>query len=71
MENFLVLIAEILEVDEVRSTDILEDFDSWDSLTVLSIIALIDDKFKKVFDAKTITSCITIQDLYDRIIASD
>jgi acyl carrier protein len=60
MENFDSDIAEILEVDMVNSDDVLEAFECWDSLTLLSIIALTDQKYKvnllanEVIGAKTI-----------------
>lgn len=45
MENFEMLISEILEVENVNQDDSLNSFDTWDSLTILSIIALCDENF--------------------------
>lgn len=42
MDNLYVKLAEILEVDDVKPTDVLRDFENWDSLTVLSILAMLD-----------------------------
>ncbi|MGA2541411.1 MAG: acyl carrier protein [Verrucomicrobiota bacterium] len=42
MENFHVKLAEILEVDEVHPDDVLQEFENWDSLTVLSVLAMLD-----------------------------
>ena len=42
MENFYVELAEILEVDELKPDDVLQDFENWDSLTVLSVLAMLD-----------------------------
>lgn len=39
MEKMKEQLAELLEVDEVKDSDVLEDFECWDSLTILSIIA--------------------------------
>lgn len=39
MENMYEELAELLEVDEVKDNEILSEFECWDSLTVLSIIA--------------------------------
>lgn len=60
MDEFLSRLAEILEVDSVNDKDVLEKFDCWDSLTMLSIIALVSEVYgkqlnnKEVRDAKTI-----------------
>ena len=60
MENFKTEIAEILEVDNVELNDELTSFECWDSLTILSIIALASEKYGKqltnesIRDAKTI-----------------
>ena len=42
MNEFLTKIAAILEVDEVKETDELKAFPQWDSLSVLSVIAMLD-----------------------------
>ncbi len=42
MNEFLKKIAEILEVERVNDTDDLRAFPQWDSLTVLSVIAMLD-----------------------------
>ena len=41
MDGFYEKIAEILEVDTVNATDVLADFAEWDSLSVLSAIAMV------------------------------
>ena len=46
MESFQNEIAELLEVESVTECDELESFEAWDSLTSLSIIAFIDEKYK-------------------------
>ncbi len=42
MDEFLKRIAEILEVEEVKESDDLKAFPQWDSLSVLSVIAMLD-----------------------------
>jgi acyl carrier protein len=42
MNDFLKKIAGILEVESVSETDDLKAFPQWDSLSVLSVIALLD-----------------------------
>ena len=42
MNEFLKKLAEILEVGEVKESDQLKAFPQWDSLAVLSVIAMLD-----------------------------
>ncbi len=45
MDNFFVQLSEILEVDDVKPEDVLQDFENWDSLTVLSLLATLDASY--------------------------
>jgi acyl carrier protein len=45
MNEFLKKLAEILEVGEVKETDALKNFPQWDSLAVLSVIAMLDASY--------------------------
>ena len=42
MNDFLPALADCLDRDSVSETDVLADFPEWDSLSVLSVIAMID-----------------------------
>jgi acyl carrier protein len=59
MNDFLSKIAAILEADEVKTTDDLKSFPQWDSLSVLSVIAMLDATYGvnlKAIDLGTINS---------------
>jgi acyl carrier protein len=45
MHDIYIQLAEIFEADQVTADDILSEFDYWDSLTVLSILAMLDAKY--------------------------
>jgi acyl carrier protein len=45
MHDIYHQLAEILEADQVNPEDILNKFDYWDSLTVLSILAMFDANY--------------------------
>lgn len=45
MNEYLAKLAEILEVDEVKEGDDLRAFPQWDSLAVLSVIAMLDASY--------------------------
>jgi acyl carrier protein len=63
MEGFGAGLAEMLEVDSVNETDVLKSFDAWDSLTILSIIAYVDENYKVELTAKELNSTETVGDL--------
>jgi acyl carrier protein len=67
MENLLAKVAEILEVDEVKPTDILDDFEEWDSLAVLSVIVMIDSDYHVNLTSKEIRNGSTGQGLLDLV----
>jgi acyl carrier protein len=57
MNEFLTKVGEILEVAELKESDDLKAFPQWDSLSVLSIIALLDANYQvnlKAADFQTI-----------------
>ncbi len=67
MQEFLEQMAEILEEDQVNATDVLVDFEAWDSLAQLSIIALADEAYGVTISADQIKQAATIEGLYNLI----
>jgi len=61
MDKLLEQIAEILEEDQINLNDKLVDFDAWDSLTQLSIIALADDEYGITISAMEIREAETVE----------
>lgn len=66
-EEKVKTIADILEVEleEVKEESVLEDFETWDSVAVLSFIAVMNEKFNKFPHASEIRELKTIKDLID------
>ena len=60
MEKMKEQLAELLEVDEVKDSDVLEDIECWDSLTILSIIAWASENYGKTLLAKDINKAKTV-----------
>ena len=60
MEKMKEQLAELLEVDEVKDSDVLEDFECWDSLTILSIIAWASENYGKTLLAKDVNEAKTV-----------
>ena len=67
MENFDGEIAEILEVDSVNMDDQLTAFDCWDSLTILSIIALASETYQVTISAAEVNAAATVGGLKNLI----
>ena len=67
-KEFMVAFMEAFELDEsfeVKMDDLFREYDNWDSLTKLSLIAILDDEFDVLIEDKEFNKLITIQDLYD------
>lgn len=69
MDEFLAEMAEILEEDSVAADAELNSFESWDSLAVLSVVALADAQFGVNMSAQEINEATTVGDLYQRMLA--
>ena len=67
METIYEQLAELLEVDVVLDEQTLEDFESWDSLTVLSIIALASENYNLVLRADEIREFKTVGNLVSKL----
>lgn len=64
-EEKLELIADILEVEveELNDEAVLEDFEAWDSVAVLSIISAVNEETGHFLHASEITALKTVADL--------
>lgn len=62
-DALLAGIAEILEVTSVTEATVLEEAGSWDSLSVVSMIALIDEKAGAEVDGEALARCVTAGDV--------
>jgi acyl carrier protein len=66
MSEFYEGIAEILEVDTeaINSSFNLHSGEApWDSLAVVSVIALIDEVFNILVDGQALANCATVADI--------
>lgn len=64
-EEKLEILADILEVEpeELQEDMLLDDFETWDSVAVLSVIAMMDEKFGKYPHASEIRQYVKVVDL--------
>lgn len=61
------IIADILEMtaDELSKDMVLEDIDTWDSIAVLSVISVMNEKYNRYPMAKEIQKNKTVGDLIE------
>ncbi|WP_445718794.1 acyl carrier protein [Flavobacterium sp.] len=67
--KFLEMISDVLEIEDrtIEITDAFRDYDEWDSLARLSLIAEIDDVYNIVIEDEVFKNLITLADLYNEI----
>lgn len=63
MEEFEDKLAEILEVEELSPNDVLQECENWDSLTVLSIVAMLDSSYGVSLPAADLRRIKTVGEL--------
>lgn len=64
MQDFFEGLAEILEIDIALVTPELnlQDY-AWDSLAVVSTMALVDDIFSVMLDGQSLSKCSSVADI--------
>ena len=67
MIDFYAKLADILETDDIQDSDVLRDFEYWDSLTVLSILAMLDSELSINMSSEELDYCITAKDLHLKV----
>jgi acyl carrier protein len=61
--KFYEQLAKILDTEEVKPEDVLKDFEAWDSLAILSVLAMADSTYGASIKAEEIRSVTTAADL--------
>ena len=71
MEHFIVKLCEVLDVEEneINQDSHFKDFDQWDSLTLLSLLAMVKETYGVILQRKDIDGVGSVKDLYDMVIA--
>lgn len=63
MEKFNEKLLDIFEVESISDDNFIEDFDAWDSLTLLSLIAVVDSDYNLQINESTFDDIKTIGQL--------
>lgn len=72
LEEFIALFAEQFDdtdANEFTATTAFHDLDEWSSLIGLSIIAMVDEEFDIALKGDDIKNSVTIEDLYNKVVA--
>lgn len=66
MEDFLTDLADLLdvEVSELNSSYQLDENENWDSLTMISVIVMVDEHFNLSLSNEALRKCKFIGDLF-------
>jgi acyl carrier protein len=67
--KFLELIKEVFEIEDTSldKDTFFRDLDSWDSLTHLSLIAMIDEEYGVTIEDDKFKTLMTLNDLFEEI----
>ena len=68
-EKFIEILQEILEKEEntVRMEDPFRQYEEWDSLAVLAIVAIIDEHYNITIPRTEFEILITVNDLFNYV----
>lgn len=67
MEILREQILDIFEIDEIKPELVLRELEFWDSLSVISLLAVIDESYGITIEATQLADIITIADLLDYV----
>ena len=67
MEKFLELFIETIEIEdyEVKPEDKFRDYEEWDSLAYLAVLAMIKDEYNITLPRETFDNFQTVNDIYN------
>lgn len=67
-DEFLRLFEKTLEIEKnLNGDEELSSIDGWDSMAVLGLIAIVDSKLQKEFDPASLSTTITVNDIWELI----
>ena len=72
LDDFVVLFAEQFDdtdPSQIIATTAYHDLEEWSSLIGLSVIAMVDEEFDVALRGDDVKDSVTVEDLYNRVIA--
>lgn len=67
INEFIGKLKEVMEIEdrEIAATDLFRDYDEWDSLVYLSVIAWFDEEYGILLEEAEFKKLKTVEDLYN------
>lgn len=67
--KFIELFKEVLEIEDknINLNDQFRDYEEWDSLVYLSVIAMLDDEYDIIIETDEFRKILTVQQLMDEV----
>ena len=71
-EKILDLLKDILEIEDrdIHLSDVFREYEEWDSIAHLTLIACIDEEFEVIISSNELKELHTIQDILQKIQSS-
>lgn len=71
MDIFIKKLEEVFEKSNgsIKSEDFFREYNEWDSLVLLSLMAMLEDEYGKTIPREVFEKLNTIEDLYNYIIS--
>ena len=72
LEEFVAIFAEQFDdtdPSEITAKTVFHDLDEWSSLIGLSVIAMVDEEFDVALKGDDVKTSVTVEDLYNKVIA--
>lgn len=68
-KKFIEAFKEVFEIEdrEVHLSDNFKDYDEWDSLTQLSLIAFLDEDYEVELNNDELSKLFTVSDLVEKV----
>ena len=68
-DKFIEQFREVLEIEdrEIQLEDVFRDYEEWDSLVQLSLIAMLDEEFEVEIEEDDFEKLITVGDLLNEV----
>lgn len=69
LDSFFSELVECMEIGPVKLTEesVFKEFEGFDSMAILSIVALVDENFGKTLDTDSLQNMVTVHDLIELI----
>lgn len=67
--KFIELFKETLEIEdrELQITDVFQNYEEWNSLSYLSVIAMLDEEYGVVIEGNVFKGLRTLEELYNEV----